>query len=84
MISVFLGFVANPDPILKMMGLGLATAIFVDATIVRVILVPASMKLMGDANWWFPKSLAWVPRLDIEGEERLPSREFESTSQTAD
>ena len=83
MISVFLGFVANPDPILKMMGLGLATAIFVDATIVRVILVPASMKLMGDANWWFPKSLAWVPRLDIEGEERLPSREFESTSQTA-
>ena len=84
MISVFLGFVANPDPILKMMGLGLATAIFVDATIVRVVLVPASMKLMGDANWWFPKKLAWVPRLDIEGEERLPDREFDSARQTAD
>jgi len=83
MISVFLGFVANPDPIMKMMGLGLATAIFVDATIVRVVLVPASMKLMGDANWWFPKRLAWLPRLDIEGEERLPAREFDSASQTA-
>ena len=83
MISVFLGFVANPDPILKMMGLGLATAIFVDATIVRVVLVPASMKLMGDANWWFPQSLNWLPRLDIEGEERLPDREFASTGDAA-
>ena len=83
MISVFLGFVANPDPIMKMMGLGLATAIFVDATIVRVVLVPASMKLLGDANWWFPKRLAWLPRLDIEGEQRLPAREFDSASQTA-
>jgi RND superfamily putative drug exporter len=84
MISVFLGFVTNPDPILKMMGLGLATAIFVDATIVRVVLVPASMKLMGDANWWFPKWLGWLPRLDIEGEARLPPRELQSVSQPTD
>ena len=84
MISVFLGFVANPDPILKMMGLGLATAIFVDATIVRVVLVPASMKLMGDANWWFPKWLEWLPRLDIEGEAALPPRELQSAGQPAD
>ena len=84
MISVFLGFVANPDPILKMMGLGLATAIFVDATIVRVVLVPASMKLLGDANWWFPKRLNWLPRLDIDGEESLPPRELASSSETAD
>ena len=84
MISVFLGFVTNPDPILKMMGLGLATAIFVDATIVRVVLVPASMKLMGDANWWFPKWLEWLPRLDIEGEAALPPRELQSASQHAD
>jgi RND superfamily putative drug exporter len=77
MISVFLGFVTNPDPMLKMMGLGLATAIFVDATIVRVILVPATMKLMGDANWWFPSWLEWLPRLDIEGEAGLPEREYE-------
>ncbi len=84
MISVFLGFVTNPDPILKMMGLGLATAIFVDATIVRVVLVPASMKLMGDANWWFPKWLEWLPRVDIEGEAALPPRELQSVSQSAD
>ena len=84
MISVFLGFVANPDPILKMMGLGLATAIFVDATIVRVVLVPASMKLLGDANWWFPKRLNWLPRLDIDGEESLPPRELALSSEAAD
>jgi len=84
MISVFLGFVTNPDPILKMMGLGLATAIFVDATIIRVVLVPASMKLMGDANWWFPKWLEWLPRVDIEGEAALPPRELQSVSQSTD
>ncbi len=84
MISVFLGFVTNPDPIMKMMGLGLATAIFVDATIVRVVLVPASMKLMGDANWWFPRWLEWLPRLDIEGEAALPPREVDLAGQTAD
>jgi len=84
MISVFLGFVANPDPMLKMMGLGLATAIFVDATIVRVVLVPASMKLMGDANWWFPRWLDWLPRLDIEGEAGLPPRQYEQAMPVGD
>ena len=60
MISVFLGFVLSDDPTVKMFGLGLAVAIFVDATIVRMVLVPATMKLMGDANWWLP---AWLDRL---------------------
>jgi putative drug exporter of the RND superfamily len=55
MISVFLGFVAGDDPATKMFGLGLATAIFLDATIVRMVLVPAIMKLAGDANWWMPQ-----------------------------
>ena len=54
MISVFLGFVLGDDPAIKMLGLGLATAIFLDATIVRLMLVPAAMTLMGDANWWIP------------------------------
>ncbi len=76
MISVFFGFVINDDPIIKMMGLGLATAIFVDASIVRMILVPATMKLLGDTNWWFPRQLEWLPRADIEGEVRLPAREY--------
>jgi putative drug exporter of the RND superfamily len=56
MISVFLGFVLNDDPVTKMFGLGLATAVFVDATIVRMVLVPAIMKLLGDANWWMPRT----------------------------
>ena len=55
MIAVFVGFVSNPDPRLKMLGLSLATAIAVDASIVRMVVVPASMRLMGDANWWFPR-----------------------------
>ena len=73
MISVFAAFVLGDDPIVKMMGLGLATAIFVDATIVRVVLVPATMKLMGDANWWLPGPLArWLQRLDIDGTGGVP------------
>lgn len=78
MISVFLGFVLGNDPTTKMFGLGLATAIFVDASIVRMVLVPASMKLMGDANWWLP---AWLdrilPTVDIDGETNLPEVETE-------
>jgi len=60
MISVFLGFVINPDPTVKMFGLGLAVAVFIDATIVRLVLVPATMELLGDANWWLPR---WLDRI---------------------
>jgi RND superfamily putative drug exporter len=88
MISVFLGFVLGDDPAIKMMGLGLATAIFVDATIVRIVLVPATMKLMGDANWWIPDWLDRVlPTIDIEGEEGLPDPELQvdlSSSELSD
>lgn len=72
MISVFGGFVFGSDPTTKMFGLGLATAIFVDATIVRIVLVPATMKLLGNANWWLP---AWLdrilPTIDIDSETGL-------------
>ncbi len=68
MISVFLGFVASDDPVVKMMGIGLATAVAVDATIVRMVLVPSTMALVGDPNWWLPRWLdRLLPRLDIEG-----------------
>lgn len=78
MISVFLGFVLGDDATIKMMGLGLATAIFVDATVVRIVLVPATMKLMGDANWWLPGWLDKIlPTIDIEGEGGLPEPEME-------
>ncbi|SEG85897.1 putative drug exporter of the RND superfamily [Thermomonospora echinospora] len=54
MIFVFVSFVPQPDPTVKMMALGLAVAVAVDATIVRLVLVPALMSLLGHANWWFP------------------------------
>ncbi|MFD4325649.1 MMPL family transporter [Nocardioides sp. NPDC058538] len=71
MVAVFSGFVLGSDPVVKMMGVGLATAIFLDATVVRLILVPATMKLLGAANWWLP---AWLdrllPELDSASEEK--------------
>jgi len=78
MISVFAGFVLGSDPVTKMMGLGLAVAIFVDATIVRIVLVPATMKLMGDANWWLPGWLdRLLPTIDLDSESSLPVAEPE-------
>ena len=72
MISVFGAFVLSDDPNGKLFGVGLAVAIFIDATLVRMVLVPASMSLMGRANWWLP---AWLdrllPHLDLEGERVL-------------
>ena len=73
MIAVFLSFVASPVPSLKMLGLGLATAILVDATVVRMVLVPATMALLGKANWWLPAWLDRVlPRLTVDGQAPEP------------
>ncbi|WP_395691330.1 MMPL family transporter [Nocardioides sp.] len=67
MVAVFLSFVASPVPSLKMLGLGLAVAVAVDATVVRMVLVPATMALLGRANWWLPAWLDRVlPHLSIE------------------
>jgi RND superfamily putative drug exporter len=60
MIAVFLSLAASPVPSLKMLGIGLATAVLVDATLVRMVLVPATMSLLGRANWWLP---SWLDRL---------------------
>jgi RND superfamily putative drug exporter len=80
MISVFLGFVASEDPVVKMMGVGLATAVAVDATIVRMVLLPSTMALAGDANWWFPRWLdRLLPHLDIEAEPDPRSPELAGT-----
>lgn len=73
MTAVFLGFVASPSPLVKMMGLGLAAAIVLDATIVRMVLVPATMALLGPANWWMPRRLdALLPRARKHDTEPLP------------
>jgi putative drug exporter of the RND superfamily len=67
MISVFLAFVTNPSPTVKMIGLGMAVAVFIDATVVRMMLVPATMALVGKANWWLPGWLDRVlPHIEID------------------
>lgn len=67
MVAVFASFVASPVPSLKMLGLGLATAILIDATVVRMVLVPAAMALLGNANWWLPSRLDRVlPVVSLE------------------
>src|SRR5205807_521024 len=67
MIAVFLSFVLGDVRVLKLVGLGLAAAVFIDATIVRMVLVPATMELLGNANWWLPRWLdRIVPRISVE------------------
>ena len=68
MISVFASFILADDPIGKMFGVGLAAAVFLDATLVRMVLVPSTMSLLGRANWWVPGWLDRIlPHLDLEG-----------------
>ncbi|MFI7444130.1 MMPL family transporter [Nonomuraea indica] len=70
MVSVFVAFIAYPDPMVKTFGVGLAAAIAVDATIIRGFLVPATMVLLGRANWWCPRWLdRLLPNLSVEGHE---------------
>jgi RND superfamily putative drug exporter len=68
MVSVFLAFTLSDDPVVKMIGLGLAVAVFLDATVIRLLLVPATMSLLGDLNWWLPRWLdRLLPHVDLEG-----------------
>jgi len=60
MVCVFVAFALGSDRSIKLFGLGLASAIFLDATLVRMVLVPATMELLGDANWWLPR---WLGRV---------------------
>jgi RND superfamily putative drug exporter len=73
MVTVFGAFVLEDAVFLKLAGLGLATAVLVDATIVRMILVPATMELLGDRNWWLPRWLdRLLPNVDVEGKPAIP------------
>ena len=71
MISVFAAFVLGDDSSIKMMGVALASAVFIDATVVRMIIVPSVMTLFDKAGWWLPNWLNWLPDLDVEGENLL-------------
>jgi RND superfamily putative drug exporter len=67
MIAVFASFITNPSPTVKLIGFGMAVAVLIDSTIVRMVLVPAVMELLGRRAWWFPSWLGWLPKLDVEG-----------------
>jgi len=69
MVAVFAAFASGRIAGIQQMGFGLAVAVFLDATIVRSILVPSAMKLLGHRNWYLPRWLQWLPKLDIEGHE---------------
>ena len=80
MVVVFGSFLGESDRIIKLFGIGLASAVALDATIVRMLLVPATMELLGDANWWLPKWLdRLIPKIAVEGH----SAELEAAYETA-
>ena len=73
MVCVFASFVLGDERAIKLFGLGLAAAVLIDATIVRLLLVPATMELLGDKNWWLPKWLDRIlPKLNVEGGAATP------------
>jgi putative drug exporter of the RND superfamily len=73
MVAVFGGFAAGDLVMFQQLGFGLAVAVFLDATIVRSVLVPAAMRLLGKANWWLPRWLEWLPDLRVEAGDKAPS-----------
>jgi uncharacterized membrane protein YdfJ with MMPL/SSD domain len=73
MVAVFAVFASLRTLDVKQMGVGLAIAVFLDATVVRAVLLPAGMKLLGDWNWYLPRRLEWLPSLSLEGRRRRKS-----------
>jgi putative drug exporter of the RND superfamily len=71
-IAVFWGFAMGDTIAFQQMGFGVAVALLIDATIVRSVLVPATMKLLGERNWYLPSWLSWLPDVHVEGAERPP------------
>src|SRR5918996_4446805 len=73
MVAVFGGFAAGDLAALQQMGFGLGAAVLIDATLIRSVLVPASMKLLGDRNWYLPKWLQWLPNVTVERTHTAPA-----------
>jgi RND superfamily putative drug exporter len=67
MVAVFAGMASGELIVFQQVGFGLAVAVILDATIIRMVLVPASMELLGDWNWYLPRWMEWLPRINIEG-----------------
>jgi uncharacterized membrane protein YdfJ with MMPL/SSD domain len=68
MVAVFGSFALASDQLAKQIGVGLAVAILIDATIIRAVLLPATMKLLGARNWYLPKHLSWLPKFEHESQ----------------
>ena len=68
MVVTFAMFATGDDQSMKQLGVGLAVAILIDATLVRAVLLPATMKLLGKRNWYLPKGLGWLPKFEHEPE----------------
>jgi uncharacterized membrane protein YdfJ with MMPL/SSD domain len=68
MVGVFAMFATSSELQMQQMGIGLAAAVLIDATIIRGVLLPATMKLLGDWNWWLPRKLSWLPQVTREAE----------------
>ena len=80
-IAVFWGFAMGDLIMFQQMGFGVAVALLIDATIVRSVLVPASMKLLGEHNWYLPSWLHWLPDVHVEGAEQPPQKARPVTDQ---
>jgi RND superfamily putative drug exporter len=72
-VAVFAGFAAGDLVMFQQMGFGVAVALLIDATLVRCVLVPAAMQLLGERNWYLPGWLQWLPHFDVEGRADQPS-----------
>ena len=75
-VAVFSGFARGDLVMFQQMGFGVAVALLIDATVIRSVLLPSAMVLLGDRNWYLPRWLEWIPHLEVEGHvetERQPS-----------
>ena len=75
-VAVFAGFAAGDLVMFQQMGFGIAVALLIDATVVRSVLVPAAMTLLGERNWWLPRWLEWLPHVEVEGAHEPPPGEL--------
>jgi uncharacterized membrane protein YdfJ with MMPL/SSD domain len=70
-VAVFAGFASGQLIMFQQMGFGVAAALLIDATIIRSVVLPSAMRLLGDWNWYLPRWLTWLPQLNVEGEQQL-------------
>jgi RND superfamily putative drug exporter len=79
-VAVFSGFARGDLVMFQQMGFGIAVALLIDATIIRSVLLPSVMTLLGDRNWYLPRWLDWIPHLEVEGHAAPESNTSPSTS----